>query len=160
MINKNEFHMMLDWSHIAAAAFKGLFAYVGFLTFAEQTQEVITNNLPTRGFKGFINITLVGKALLSYPLPYFAAAQLLEKSFFKRRPTEACPHGEGDEPLPTCWERDGEYRVWAVGARVGLVFVTLLFAGQYTRLSRATFNDRFLSISVDSTLRRADGSDW
>lgn len=107
---------------------QGLFAYVGFLTFAEQTQEVITNNLPTRGFKGLVNLTLVGKALLSYPLPYYAAAQLLEKAYFKRRPTEENPHGEGEEPLPTCWERDGEFRVWAVGCRVGLVFVTLCFA--------------------------------
>lgn len=101
---------------------------MGFLTFAEQTQEVITNNLPTRGFKGLVNLTLVGKALLSYPLPYFAAAQVLEKAFFKTRPTEECPHGEGPKPVPTCWERDGEFRVWAIALRVLLVFVTLLFA--------------------------------
>lgn len=128
MLNKSEFHMMLDWSHIAAAAFKGSFAWIGFLTFAEQTQEVITNNLPTRGFKGLVNITLVGKALLSYPLPYFAAASLLEKTFFKGRPTEEYPQGVGDQPLPSCYERDGEYRVWAVALRVALVLVTLLFA--------------------------------
>ena len=128
MIDRSQFHMMLDWSHIAAAAFKGLFAYVGFLTFAEQTQEVITNNLPTRGFKSLVNLTLVGKALLSYPLPYFAAATLLEKSFFKGRPSEEFPNGQGEQPFPSVYERDGEYRVWAVGLRVALVLVTLLFA--------------------------------
>ena len=128
MIDKREFHMMLDWSHIAAAAFKGFFAYVGFLTFAEQTQEVITNNLPTRGFKALVNLTLVGKALLSYPLPYFAAASLLEKAYFKSKPTEANPSGEGDQPFPSIYERDGEYRVWGVACRVALVLVTLLFA--------------------------------
>ncbi|KAI1287632.1 Vesicular inhibitory amino acid transporter [Halotydeus destructor] len=128
MVDKKEFHTMLDWSHIAAALFKGLFAYVGFLTFAEQTQEVITNNLPTRGFKGLVNLTLVVKALLSYPLPFYAAAQLLEKAFFKDKPTEENPHGEGPQKFPTCWERDGHFRVWAVGVRVLLVAVTLLFA--------------------------------
>lgn len=128
MVDRSKFHLMLDWSHIAAAAFKGLFAWVGFLTFAEQTQEVITNNLPTRGFKALVNLTLVGKALLSYPLPYFAAAGLFETAFFKGKPTEEFPHGVGDQPLPSCYDRDGEYRVWAVGLRVGLVLVTLLFA--------------------------------
>ena len=133
MINKNEFHAMLDWSHIAAAVFKGGFAWIGFMTFAEQTQEVITNNLPTRGFKGLVNLTLVGKALLSYPLPYFAAAGLLEKTFFKAKPEkgveeEMNPQGIGPQPFPTIYDRDGEYRVWAVGLRVGLVMVTMLFA--------------------------------
>lgn len=75
-----------------------------------------------------VNLTLVGKALLSYPLPYYAAAGLFEKAFFKTRPTEESPHGEGNQALPTCWERDGEYRVWAVALRVFLVLVTLLFA--------------------------------
>jgi vesicular inhibitory amino acid transporter len=132
MADRTQFHAMLDWSHIAAAAFKGGFAWIGFMTFAEQTQEVITNNLPTRGFKALVNLTLVGKALLSYPLPYFAAAQLLEKTFFKQRPAkgdeEMNPSGVGNQPFPCIYERDGEYRVWAVGLRVSLVAVTMLFA--------------------------------
>lgn len=73
-----------------------MFALLGFLTFGQATQEVITNNLPTRGFKGFINIILALKALLAYPLPYFAAANLIETSLFKRKPTEnSHPHGDG-----------------------------------------------------------------
>lgn len=133
MTDKSQFHAMLDWSHIAAAAFKGGFAWIGFMTFAEQTQEVITNNLPTRGFKALVNLTLVGKALLSYPLPYFAAAGLLEKTFFKspavsKDEQDMNPSGIGNQPFPTIYERDGEYRVWAVGLRVALVMVTMLFA--------------------------------
>uniref|UniRef100_A0A6G1S665 Vesicular inhibitory amino acid transporter n=1 Tax=Aceria tosichella TaxID=561515 RepID=A0A6G1S665_9ACAR len=123
-----KFDDMLDWSHIAAGICKFVFAYVGFLTFGDATQEVITNNLPTRGFKALVNLTLVVKALLSYPLPYYAAAHLLEISFFKRKPTEAHPEGEGPQPFNSMWTRDGEYRVWAVALRVTLVMVTMFAA--------------------------------
>ena len=37
MLDKSKFHCMLNWSHIAAAIFKALFGYVGFLTFQEGT---------------------------------------------------------------------------------------------------------------------------
>lgn len=122
------FDNMLDWSHIAAALCKTLFAWVGFLTFGDATQEVITNDLPTRGFKALVNLTLVVKALLSYPLPYYAAAHLIEIGLFKRRPTEEQPDGEGDQPFSSLWTRDGEYRVWAVGLRVTLVMITMFAA--------------------------------
>ena len=61
MSDPSRFHCMLNWSHIAAAIFKSLFGYVGFLTWQENTQEVITNNLPTQGFKGIVNFILVLK---------------------------------------------------------------------------------------------------
>lgn len=61
MKDPSRFHCMLNWSHIAAAIFKSLFGYVGFLTWTENTQEVITNNLPTQGFKGLVNFILVVK---------------------------------------------------------------------------------------------------
>lgn len=87
---------------------------------------MITNNLPTRGFKIFINIILTIKALLSYPLPYFASANLIETTLFKRKPNEnSHPHGYGPQPFPSCWHRDGEFRVWAVGLRVLLIMATL-----------------------------------
>lgn len=124
--DRSKFHLMLDWSHHAAAAFKAIFALLGFLTFGQATQEVITNNLPTRGFKIFINLILAVKALLSYPLPYFASAGLIETTLFKRKPTvNSHPHGYGPQPLPSCWHRDGEYRVWAVALRVLLILLTL-----------------------------------
>ena len=109
---------------------QGLFAYIGFLTFGEETQEVITNNLPTRGFKTIVNLTLVIKALLSYPLPYFAATQLLESAFFRSKPTEERPDGEGNQPFPTCWGRDNDLRVWALTLRVLLVLFTMFMASK------------------------------
>lgn len=130
MENPAEFRDMLDWSHIAAGAFKGLFAYIGFLTFGDETQEVITNNLPTRGFKMLVNMTLVAKALLSYPLPYFAASQLFESALFRSKPTLERPDGEGSQPFPTCWGRDNDLRVWALTLRVVLVLFTMFMASE------------------------------
>lgn len=66
---------------MAAAIFKALFGYVGFLTFMEDTREEVVNNLEP-GLKTLVNLILVVKALLSYPLPYYAACELLEKELF------------------------------------------------------------------------------
>lgn len=45
MIDRSKFDWMLDWSHIAAAAFKSLFGWICFLTFQNDTQQVNTNIL-------------------------------------------------------------------------------------------------------------------
>jgi vesicular inhibitory amino acid transporter len=82
MVDRAKFDSMLNVSHLCAAIFKGFFGYVGFLTWQEDTDEVITNNLPTRQLKILVNMILVVKALLSYPLPYFASVELLESSLF------------------------------------------------------------------------------
>ena len=76
------------------------------------------NNLP-EGLKTIVNLILVVKALLSYPLPYYAACELLEKEFFRGKP---------ETPFPSIWSLDGELRVWGLGFRVGVVVVTILFA--------------------------------
>lgn len=119
MEDRSKFNWMLDWSHIAAAAFKAIFGYVCFLTFQNDTQQVITNNLHSSGFKGLVNFFLVIKAILSYPLPYFAALDLLERQLFRGKPKT---------PFPTIWELDGELKVWGLGWRVGLVLLTVLMA--------------------------------
>lgn len=129
MNEPHKFDTMLDWSHIAAAFCKALFAYVCFLTFGNETQEVISNNLPDEGMiKTFVNLTLVVKALLSYPLPYFAAAHMLEVSFFRRKPTETCPDGVGDQPFKSMWTKEGDLKSWAIGLRIILVSLTTIAA--------------------------------
>ena len=118
MIDNSKFHCMLNWSHIAAAVFKALFGYVGFLTFQEDTQEEVVNNLqPT--LKTVVNLILVVKALLSYPLPFYAACELLETELFRGKP---------DTMFPTLWALDGELKLWGLGVRVLVVFVTIIFA--------------------------------
>lgn len=76
-----QFNAMLTLSHIVAAVFKTGFALIGFLTWQEDTAEVITNNLPTQQLRIVINLTLAIKALLSYPLPFFAACELILPKF-------------------------------------------------------------------------------
>lgn len=119
MEDRSKFDWMLDWSHVAAAAFKSIFGYVCFLTFQSDTQEVITNNLHSPGFKGLVNFVLVLKAVLSYPLPYYAACEILEKIFFKGKP---------ETPFPTIWALDGELKVWGLAFKVGVIVFTVLMA--------------------------------
>ncbi len=45
MCDRAEFQPMLKWTHIAAALFKSAFGLIGFVTFAENTQDEISNSL-------------------------------------------------------------------------------------------------------------------
>lgn len=119
MVDRSKFNWMLDWSHIAAAAFKALFGYICFLTFQNDTQQVITNNLHSAGFRGLVNFFLVIKAILSYPLPYYAACELLERIFFR---------GPPKTKFPTIWHIDGELKVWGLGFKVGVILSTIMMA--------------------------------
>ncbi|XP_023930620.1 vesicular inhibitory amino acid transporter-like [Lingula anatina] len=119
MVDRSKFHCMLHWTHLAAAVFKALFSYIGFVTWGKDTKEVITNNLPSETLKIIVNLILVVKALLSYPLPFFAAVELLQVTFFQGRPKTY---------LPTCFETDGALKVWGLALRLLLVVVTLILA--------------------------------
>ena len=59
------------------------------------------------------------KALLSYPLPYYAACELLEKELFLGKP---------ETKFPSIWSLDGELKVWGLVFRVCVVVVTIVFA--------------------------------
>ena len=119
MVDRSKFDWMLNWSHIAAAAFKSLFGWLCFMTFQSDTQQVITNNLHSAGFKGMVNFCLVVKAMLSYPLPYYAACELLERAFFRGRPKTI---------FPTIWTVDRELKVWGLAWRVGVICFTIMMA--------------------------------
>ena len=109
--NRSHFKPMLKITHIAAAAFKvslcqhalrniqtqAIFGLVGFLTFGENTQEEISNNLPSQNFKICLNLILVVKALLSYPLPYYATARIIEENLFLGRGKTDLPCAYGDD---------------------------------------------------------------
>ncbi|XP_013145549.1 PREDICTED: vesicular inhibitory amino acid transporter [Papilio polytes] len=117
--DRSKFEWMLNWSHIAAAAFKSIFGYLCFLTFQNDTQQVITNNLRSAGFKGLVNFFLVIKAVLSYPLPYYAACDLLERALFRGKPKTL---------FPTIYALDGELKVWGLAWRLGVIIFTVLMA--------------------------------
>ncbi|XP_052090311.1 vesicular inhibitory amino acid transporter-like [Mytilus californianus] len=118
LIDRQKFNCMMHWTHFAAAVFKALFAYIGFLTFGNNTKEFITNNLP-RIFRIAVNVFFVLKALLSYPLPYFASVELLAESFFRGRPKTI---------FPVCIDNEKSLKIWAVILRLLLVISTMLMA--------------------------------
>ncbi|ETN79874.1 transmembrane amino acid transporter protein [Necator americanus] len=97
-VEPKEFKWMLKWSHVAAALFKAIFGLCGYLTFGELTQPEISNSLPNQSFKVVVNLVLVIKALLSYPLPFYAAVQLLKDNLF--RGTKTTPFTGYSIPLP------------------------------------------------------------
>ncbi|MBN3303654.1 VIAAT protein, partial [Amia calva] len=82
MENQGNFGTMLTWTHFFACIFKTAFAILAFLTWGEETKEVITDNLPTT-LGVVVNLCLLAKALLSYPLPFYAAAEVLQGCIFK-----------------------------------------------------------------------------
>ncbi|KAJ8015803.1 hypothetical protein DPEC_G00000140 [Dallia pectoralis] len=118
MQRPSDFHCMMDWTHIGACVLKGLFALVAYLTWAEATKEVITDNLPST-IRAVVNLFLVAKALLSYPLPFFAAVEVLEKSFFQ---------DGGRAIFPDCYGPGGRIKPWGLSLRCLLVVFTLVMA--------------------------------
>jgi len=119
MQDPGQFGKMLDWSHVCAAAFKSGFGYICFLTWRKSTMSVITNNLPTL-WKSLVNFILVLKAVLSYPLPYYAAADLLEKIFF-----------HADAPASKkiqLYDKEKDLTTSGCVFRVAIVVVTILMA--------------------------------
>ena len=119
MTDRSKFACMMHWTHIAAAAFKALFSYIGFVTWGMATKEVITNNLPNHTMKIIVNLILVAKALLSYPLPFFASVGLIETTFFQSKPITA---------FPSCFDAGGRLKLWGLILRLTLVVFTLLMA--------------------------------
>ncbi|XP_039178616.1 vesicular inhibitory amino acid transporter-like [Crotalus tigris] len=76
MQNPRECGSMLNWTHFLACVFKTIFAVTALLTWGEETKEVITDNLPS-SLQTSVNLCLLAKALLSYPLPFFTVTKIL-----------------------------------------------------------------------------------
>ena len=81
---------------------------------------------------------LIIKALLSYPLPYFASVELLESSLFvntKKETIENIERQTNDssnqsKPLfiTKCYNTEGDIKFWAICLRVALILLTLFLA--------------------------------
>lgn len=65
--------------------------------------------------KAITNVFLVAKALLSYPLPYFA--NLIESKFYR---------GQPETTFPACFVATGPLKMWALLLRLGLVGFTMV----------------------------------
>ncbi|XP_028998071.1 vesicular inhibitory amino acid transporter-like [Betta splendens] len=97
MEDRGQFSAMLAWTHGAACVMKTMFALLAVLTWGAGTSEVITDNLPS-DLRPVVNLCLLAKALLSYPLPFYSAAEILQACAFggaagSRRP------GPGGRPV-------------------------------------------------------------
>lgn len=83
MEERGDFPDMLTWTHALACVLKTLFSVLAFLTWGEETKEVITDNLP-EGLRLAVNLCLLAKAILSYPLPFYAASEVLQGCMLKQ----------------------------------------------------------------------------
>ncbi|KAJ6660095.1 hypothetical protein lerEdw1_018021 [Lerista edwardsae] len=109
MKNPGECRAMLIWTHFLACVFKTVFALAAFLTWGEESKEVITDNLPS-ALQTVVNLCLLTKALLSYPLPFFAVTEILHTCISQNdRPGYKSP-------------------LLAVGLKSSLLLLTLLLA--------------------------------
>ncbi|XP_071370864.1 vesicular inhibitory amino acid transporter-like [Centroberyx affinis] len=77
MEDRGQFSAMLGWTHAAACIMKTTFSLLAVLTWGVETSEVITDNLPS-DLRPLVNLCLLAKALLSYPLPFYSAAEILQ----------------------------------------------------------------------------------
>ncbi|XP_068023989.1 vesicular inhibitory amino acid transporter-like [Melanerpes formicivorus] len=109
MKNPGEFRCMLNWTHFLACVLKTTFALTAFLTWGEDTKEVITDNLPSF-LQALVNLCLLSKALLSYPLPFFAATEIVHACISRGN------HPNYSSPL------------FALGVRGSFLLLTLLMA--------------------------------
>ncbi|KAK0139501.1 Vesicular inhibitory amino acid transporter [Merluccius polli] len=94
MEHRGQFPAMLGRTHAAACIMKTTFSLLAVLTWGKETSEVITDNLPA-DLRPFVNLCLVAKALLSYPLPFYSAAQILQTCLLRGTAASASTHARG-----------------------------------------------------------------
>ncbi|XP_064411285.1 vesicular inhibitory amino acid transporter [Latimeria chalumnae] len=109
MKNRDDYVRMMTYTHFFACVFKTVFAFLAFLTWGADTKEVITDNLPST-LRMLVNLCLLSKALLSYPLPFYAAAEVLESCIFQSG------------------SLDWRSTLWSLALRGSLLLLTLLMA--------------------------------
>uniref|UniRef100_A0A3Q2CA15 Vesicular inhibitory amino acid transporter n=1 Tax=Cyprinodon variegatus TaxID=28743 RepID=A0A3Q2CA15_CYPVA len=81
---RGQFDTMLGWTHGVACIMKTTFSLLvgAVLTWGSETSEVITDNLPLN-LRPIVNLCLLAKALLSFPLPFYSAAEILQTWFLR-----------------------------------------------------------------------------
>ncbi|XP_067338931.1 vesicular inhibitory amino acid transporter-like [Channa argus] len=92
MEDRGEFNSMLGWTHGAACIMKTMFSLLAVLTWGADTSEVITDNLPS-DLRPVVSLCLLAKALLSYPLPFYSAAEILQSCLHKDILSSFSKHG-------------------------------------------------------------------
>ncbi|XP_028253679.1 vesicular inhibitory amino acid transporter-like [Parambassis ranga] len=94
MADKGQFNAMLGWTHGTACIMKTVFSLLAVLTWGSETSEVITDNLPS-DLRPLVNLCLLAKALLSYPLPFYSAAEILHTCVLRDVSSSSSHSGRG-----------------------------------------------------------------
>uniref|UniRef100_A0A8C5HXQ1 Vesicular inhibitory amino acid transporter n=1 Tax=Gouania willdenowi TaxID=441366 RepID=A0A8C5HXQ1_GOUWI len=90
MEDRGHFNGMLGWTHGVACMTKTMFSLTAVLTWGPQTKEFITDNLPSN-LRPVVNLCLLAKALMSFPLPFYSAATILQSCVFRAPSDAAAP---------------------------------------------------------------------
>ncbi|KAM9798232.1 vesicular inhibitory amino acid transporter-like [Neosynchiropus ocellatus] len=100
MEDRGSFGAMLSCTHAAACVLKTSFSLLAVLTWGSETREVITDNLPA-DLRALVTLCLLAKALLSYPLPFYSAAEILQSSLLGvSPPSDGSAHGSSSRWIP------------------------------------------------------------
>ncbi len=111
MADRSKFGLALGMSLMMAATFKVLFSLCGFLSFTQDTEEVIGNNFPLGAPRTIVSVVYVMYVLFCYTLVVFPVFQSLDDSRLTSAVTSVIPSF-----------------IWTATTRFLVVFATLLVA--------------------------------
>ena len=80
MRHKEKFNFTMNLSYGTMTLLNVIIGIVGFLSFQNETAEVITNNLPEGSFRIAVNVMAAVLSFTSYTLPMFTIFDIIEKS--------------------------------------------------------------------------------
>jgi len=79
--------LLLDIVLVIVTALLGSFGVLGYLTYAGDTDAVITNNLPSGAVTDSVKIALTVAILFTYPMQMFPVTEILDKAIFRDKIT-------------------------------------------------------------------------
>lgn len=120
MKTPEKFPTTLNYSFIAMTAVNVIVGLVAAVTFYPDTDEVITNNLPSGLFRQVVNAMAAILAFTSYTLPMFTSFDIIENS---------------NLPCIPVGFSDNIYRIPVQTIRIGLIVSTILMAAFIPRFT-------------------------
>ena len=117
MQHPSKFNSVMDLTYIVVTFVKVFFGFIGFLTFTNNTDQVITNNLPEGPLHITVNLLVLFLAITSYTIPVYTVFDILENISF--------PCGQIDNPSDAKGKDKLSY-LQALVARLCIISFTLL----------------------------------
>ena len=82
MRNPKKFATVMSVTYVAVTFVKVGFGFIGYLTFTQDTDQVITSNLPEGALHTAVNILVLFLAITSYTIPVYTVFDILENIDF------------------------------------------------------------------------------